>query len=184
MQTNIVQQFTPRRGEDWLPHDQLTRSETHTTYQLNHGKNTYLINLHLYGNVLMCDVIKNMNRNSPLFTDQREADAILKTVLYRLKNHGVEWDHLAFSHCHEESSIFFLHRVMKPLKHKIIAELQSYEKFSPAIMMANTSSPTIFLTKGKPDMKVDQHTVRRIAKIIKDKKWNDRHHSYEVFQLK
>ena len=184
MQRNIVQQFTPKSSAEWLPHTQLTRSDTHTTYQVTLGKNNYLINLHMYGNVLMCDIIRNMNRNAPLFTDNREADKILKTVLYRLKHHSVPWDHLAFSHSHEESSIFFLHRVMKPLKTKIVNDLLPHEKFNPQILMTNTNAPTIFLSKGIPDIKVDQPTIRRIAKIIRDSKWNDRQHNYSIYELK
>ncbi len=179
MQTNIVKQFTPKRGEDWLPHDQLTRSDTHTTYQMTLNRDTFLLNLHIFGNVLLCDIIRNMNRDSSLFASNVEADRILKTVLHRLMNYEGSWDHIAFSHASEESIIYFVHRILKPLQRSI---QRDEARFSPSIMMVDTKCPTVFLSRGQYGKELDDHTIKRVAKITRDREWNTR--TYRRFSLK
>lgn len=179
MQTNIVCQFTPKKGEEWLPHAQLTRSDMHTTYQLTVGRDTFLLNLHIFGNVLLCDLIKNMKREAPLFSNNADADRVLKTVLHRLMSYEGAWDHIAFSHSSEESIIYFVHRVLKPMRNSV---QRGEARFSPEIFMIDTKSPTVFLSRGQYGKELDDHTIKRVAKIIRDKEWNTR--TYRRFSLK
>jgi hypothetical protein len=120
-----------------------------------------------------------MKREAPLFSSNADADRVLKTVLHRLMSYEGAWDHIAFSHSSEESIIYFVHRVLKPMRNSV---QRGEARFSPEIFMIDTKSPTVFLSRGQYGKELDNHTIKRVAKIIRDKEWNTR--TYRRFSLK